>query len=451
MVLAAKDVTVSLFISYTRVDEALVRELSDDLKRLGRTVWMDHQIHGGESWWREILNEIQSAVIFVFALSNHSWRSEPCRRELEYAEKLGIPVLPVQVGPLDSMFIPLAEKQIIDYRGRSADAVVRLVGALGELTARPIVLPNPLPAPPDVPFEYLYRIASVMGPNKISPDRQEELVGKLRRKLKEEKDEVARADIVQLLKELRDRRELTIQNAGEIDEILAIIESQHLPELDDGATRLPPADHWRRAMSDSAEHAVEPERSPEPEGASQPDPPERTEKNHAPEAVVQTPEPVATGPVPEPPPGESGEVPGWLRDIVRLGGDEGRPMTGQAVATTATAQWWGHGPAARAETPTAWVPYPVPPVAPQAQRSGRFALVGGLLGAIGVCAVLLLLGIGEFALRSGVVTTLLIATGLGLSMSIVSAARREPRSRIAVILAVVGLLGMIFYAVGIAF
>ena len=190
---------MSLFVSYTRADEALVRLIREDLDRLGRSVWMDHQIHGGESWWREIIREIQRAELFVFALSNHSWRSKPCRLELRYAERLGIPVLPLQVGPLDSMFISLAERQIIDYRGRTADAVVRLVSALNELTAQPVVLPDPLPAPPEVPFEYLYRIAALMGPERISPEAQDSLIAQLRSKLKEEDDEVARADIVKLL------------------------------------------------------------------------------------------------------------------------------------------------------------------------------------------------------------------------------------------------------------
>src|SRR5689334_3605854 len=205
---------------------------------------MDHNIHGGEIWWREIIREIQRAKVFVFALSNESWRSQPCRRELEYAEKLGVPILPVRVGPLESMFIPLGEKQIIDYSGRTADAVVGLVAALTELTAHPYVPPNPLPEPPEVPFSYLYRIASRLGPNPISLDDQEELISKLRRKFKEEDDELARADIVKLMRELRERRELTVQSAREIDEVLTGVTAE-TPE--DGATRLPPADHWRRA------------------------------------------------------------------------------------------------------------------------------------------------------------------------------------------------------------
>jgi len=237
--------SVGLFVSYTRADELLVRTVREDLERLGHSVWMDHQIHGGESWWREIVQEIQRTEVFVFALSDHSQRSKPCQLELRYADQLGIPVLPLRVGPLQSMFIPLAERQMIDYRERTADAVIQLVIAIKELTAQPVLLPDPLPVPPEVPFEYLFRIARVMGPERITPDDQDNLIWQLRSKLKEEDDEVAKADIVKLLKELRSRGELTQQNAREIDEVLTRSVAQAVEVPTDGATRLPPTEHWR--------------------------------------------------------------------------------------------------------------------------------------------------------------------------------------------------------------
>ena len=49
---------MTLFVSYTKSDDAVVRTIRADLEQLGHDVWMDHQIHGGESWWREIIREI---------------------------------------------------------------------------------------------------------------------------------------------------------------------------------------------------------------------------------------------------------------------------------------------------------------------------------------------------------------------------------------------------------
>lgn len=390
---------MSVFVSYTRTDESLVRTLVDDLERLGRSVWMDHDIHGGESWWREIIREIQRAELFIFALSDSSWRSQPCRSELEYAEKLGIPVLPVRVGPVESMRIPLAEKQIIDYRGRSADAAIGLAGALRELTSRPPTPPDPLPEPPPVPFAYLYRIASWIGPNRISPDQQEELIGKLRRNLKDEADEVARADILKLLREIRDRRELTVQNAAEIDEILSGIEAAKVPEPEDGATRLPPADHWRRGMPSVPSPVQETgeaqcEATAEPAGpGTREQPAENAESSVGTPATPPWPAPVAEPKTaPESPPvqpaaasiEESGTPPAWLSDLIRHGGGRGKATASQVGATpaapaapatpaaAATTQWWRDQETAPAGNPTR-SPVPVRPSAPATPGKHRFA------------------------------------------------------------------------------
>lgn len=242
---------MTLFVSYTRQDEALVRALKDDLERVGRSVWLDHQIHGGERWWQEIIQQIQNAEVFLFALSKNSWRSRPCRAELRYAEQLQVPVIPVRVGPLENLRIPLAEKQIIDYRERSADVVIGLIAAVTELSAQERQLPDPLPEPPEMPFEYLYRIAGLIDVQQIPPDDQGQLIAELRRRLKTEEDDGARNDILTLLHELRARNELTVPHAAEIDEILSGFQAKKVPPAEGGATRFPPADHWRRSRAGS--------------------------------------------------------------------------------------------------------------------------------------------------------------------------------------------------------
>lgn len=250
---------MSLFISYTRSDDARVRVIKNDLERMGRSVWIDHQIHGGERWWQEIIRQIQAAEVFVFALSKDSWQSPPCRAELGYAEQLGVPVIPVQVGSLDTLRIKIAERQIIDYRDRSADAVLNLRSALDEFAAVPWQLPDPLPEPPSVPFEYLHRIATRIDvPNSILPEVQAQLIDELRRKLRDENDQVARSDILQLLGQLKNRSEITARHAAEIDAILRGTEASTVRPPADGTTRLPPVDHWRREKAaDPVQKATE--------------------------------------------------------------------------------------------------------------------------------------------------------------------------------------------------
>jgi len=133
---------VALFVSYTRQDEALVRALKDDLERVGRSVWLDHQIHGGERWWQEIIQQIQDAEVFLFALSKDSWRSRPCRAELRYAEDPGQEGTSSR-GRCDAVAPcgPLAAEQIgLGSRGTSAHGghepvAIGLVGVLRHVVA----------------------------------------------------------------------------------------------------------------------------------------------------------------------------------------------------------------------------------------------------------------------------------------------------------------------------
>ncbi|WP_461118361.1 toll/interleukin-1 receptor domain-containing protein [Saccharothrix stipae] len=467
---------MTIFVSYTRADESLVRALRDDLGRMGHQVWLDHEIHGGELWWREIIRTIQAARVFVFALSQASWKSVPCHAEFDYAQQLGVPVLPVQVGPLDNLRIPIMERQLVDYRERSADAIVSLAGALTELTARPRVLPNPLPPPPKVPFEYLYRIAELLGPQPIAPDRQEIIIGQLRRHLRTERDEIARADIVTLLREFRERGEITNMNTREIDEILAGMEPGEGEGLPEGVTWLSAADHWQQHPvvigPPPVPEQVPPTAESSPAGAAgsggttatgsgwrrdvitaagqptteQPTPAPSTPKPSTPQpstaepptAQPSVPQPSAPHPsAPEPPtPGPSAPASGrqWWQ------GTEQEPPAPQPSAgepSPATAKSSAPHPSA----PLPPAPEPPAPQPPSSSDGRSLAFVGAVLGATGIPFVLLALtgatGSAPIAVLAG------LAVVAGLVLGVVAVRRHEPRSRQAVVIASVGLVGVL--------
>lgn len=445
---------MTIFVSYTRADEGLVRALRQDLDRMGHQVWLDHEIHGGELWWREIIRTIQAARVFVFALSQASWKSVPCHAEFDYAQQLGVPVLPVQVGPLDNLRIPIMERQLVDYRERDADAIVALAGALTELTARPRVLPNPMPPPPKVPFEYLYRIAELLGPQPISPERQEIIIGQLRRHLRTERDEIARADIVKLLREFRERGEITNMNSREIDEILANVETGEGEGLPEGVTWLSAADHWQQnpvvigPPPPPEEVEVEPPSAPPPEGAGNAD---------------------------------RGTTPMWLRDVLAAEGAKTTPpATPAGSASTpppatpptpaSTPQWWeGGGIAAspqqaprqpwperppQAAQPEAAQPQaaqpesspsePAQPEAPEPHSpehrsdTRRLSIVSMILGAIGIPFFLAALSGGS---PSAIPATPVVL--IGLALGVVALRRHEPIARRAVVVCVLGLVGVL--------
>ncbi len=148
-----------VFISYSREDQRAVDALAKDVRTAGPDIWLDTLLTGGQEWWDEILAQIRSADVFVFALSASSAASPLCTSELDYALALGRPLLPVRVGDVDpsSLPVPLAERQWLDYQGlkdkRAAEAArSQLRDVLEHLPEAP-PLPDPLPPAPPPPAD----------------------------------------------------------------------------------------------------------------------------------------------------------------------------------------------------------------------------------------------------------------------------------------------------------
>ncbi|MDQ2628244.1 MAG: toll/interleukin-1 receptor domain-containing protein, partial [Actinomycetota bacterium] len=212
-----------LFVSYASQDRALVDPLVAVLRSTEQQVWLDEELSGGDAWWQTILDRIRNCTVFLVALSNNSLRSKPCQAELAYARALRRPVLPVQIGPVDSVRVtPLAATQIVDYRHRNPAADARLTAALASMSRRAVPLPAPLPEEPTVPFAYLMRLSSDLAGPELSYRKQAELVFELRSRLDEDCDDpTVRSDIVQLLCRLRDRPDVTVRTRTDVDAVLA--------------------------------------------------------------------------------------------------------------------------------------------------------------------------------------------------------------------------------------
>jgi hypothetical protein len=212
----------SVFLSYSRKDEPAARQLEADLQRGRVLVWWDSELRGGDPWWQTILEQIRTCEVFVFALSNNALASKPCRAELNYARDLGLPVLPVQIGPVESLrTAAVGELQVVDYREQSSASGMALFAELEDAARRRSPLPDPLPAPPPVPFAYLLRLGSEIEKEALTPQEQSDLVGQLRDCLETEDDEGVKDDARELLRALRRRPDVTFKYAGEIDALLA--------------------------------------------------------------------------------------------------------------------------------------------------------------------------------------------------------------------------------------
>lgn len=218
---------MAVFISYSSRDKELLDGVLRALRRARQQVWFDEELGGGESWWREILQQIRDCEVFIVALSKNLLDSKACQAELRYAQQLGKPILPVQVGSMDTLRInPLSAMQVIDYRNPGLESGIELISSVSALRAKAAPLPDPLPEEPPIPFAYLMRLASTISdPSGLSAQQQSTLVAELKAGLDEDGDDaLARQDIAELLRMLRDRPDVTWRTRTEVESVLTSLD-----------------------------------------------------------------------------------------------------------------------------------------------------------------------------------------------------------------------------------
>ena len=210
----------TIFISYNRKSEAIVKNLVDDIEALGHKPWFDQDLSGGHQWWEEILKQIRECDVFIYILSPELLDSMACKRELDYANNLGKPILPVLVtdGISTNLLPPaLSQIQFVDYRDQDRKVGIRLAKAIASVPP-PRPLPNPLPPHPDVPLSYLGGLAAMVEmASPLDYEKQSGLLIDLKRSLL---DHETSQDACVLLGKLRKRRDLLASIAEEIDELL---------------------------------------------------------------------------------------------------------------------------------------------------------------------------------------------------------------------------------------
>ena len=117
-----------VFISYARLDKPGVDQLVEHLRLLGCDPWTDSSLHGGQDWWDEVLQRIADCDTFIATISRDALNSKACRREFDWAEALGKPVLPVAVGPptkaLPRRFVTRQNVDYSDPQSRDRAAVI---------------------------------------------------------------------------------------------------------------------------------------------------------------------------------------------------------------------------------------------------------------------------------------------------------------------------------------
>ena len=152
--------TLDVFISYSRRDEAFIKQLYQRLTSNGISAWYDRvEIKPGEQWRESIVNGITNSKVFMLVLSPDSTKSDPVRREISLAQdanKTFVPILWRQTDFPNTIKYQLAGIQYIDFQETASDEnFAKAVNAASRLLGQESieeVMPNaPVLAPEIVP------------------------------------------------------------------------------------------------------------------------------------------------------------------------------------------------------------------------------------------------------------------------------------------------------------
>jgi hypothetical protein len=120
----SQDITLRLFISYTRRDNDILEVLEPRLNQLGEIpgrevklteIWYDKRnIPVGQKWCSEIIRGIQNADVLTAFISTDSMQSEYVRHEITTARRMGKSILPIRLHRVDTT--QLSAKAAARYR-----------------------------------------------------------------------------------------------------------------------------------------------------------------------------------------------------------------------------------------------------------------------------------------------------------------------------------------------
>jgi hypothetical protein len=128
-----------LFISYSRIDQPIVRELAAALETLDIPVWYDVALKPGEGWERVIMDKARNAPAMVACWSPTAVLSPWVKKEAEIGLKRGV-LAPIMIArcTLAEPFDAVHASSLTDWDGSFAhEGFQRLLAALERLLGKP--------------------------------------------------------------------------------------------------------------------------------------------------------------------------------------------------------------------------------------------------------------------------------------------------------------------------
>ncbi len=143
-----------VFVSYSRLDNDKVLELTGKLRSAGVRLWMDvRNIDGAAMWGEEIVNAVANSKILLLLVSKSAVISQNVVKEVLLASERKGHILPVDLEPTEipgSLKYALAGIQHIEYFRGDADehlkSILRSLEKLGVAVGAPRAAPPSSPA-----------------------------------------------------------------------------------------------------------------------------------------------------------------------------------------------------------------------------------------------------------------------------------------------------------------
>jgi hypothetical protein len=136
-----------VFISFSRDDAEYVRRLAAHLEAAGIGVWFDRDLGSGRGASFEIQDRLRTSVAVVPVVSDRSARSKQMDGEIDFAQELGKPIMPVYLGGTVPLRLRNHHHQDVSGERLPSAAFLQRLAGLGPAAPAPPPLPPGLPAP----------------------------------------------------------------------------------------------------------------------------------------------------------------------------------------------------------------------------------------------------------------------------------------------------------------
>jgi TIR domain len=94
---------MKIFISHASKDAPVARQLAEELKAAGHSVWNpEKEVLPGDNWAKKVGQALEDADLIVVLVTRHAFDSQAVTRDIQYAltaEHIKGRLIPVYLGP----------------------------------------------------------------------------------------------------------------------------------------------------------------------------------------------------------------------------------------------------------------------------------------------------------------------------------------------------------------